>query len=484
MVSVPTQATLPRLIQGGMGVAISSWRLARAVASRGHLGVVSGTAIDRVVACRLQEGDTDGSVRQAATAFPDQSLATRVLLRWFNPGGLSSPGAYKPLPMFSVSPPKALLELATFASFCEVWLAKHKASGPVGINLLEKIQAPTLPILYGALLAGVDTVLMGAGIPRDIPALMDQLCQHEACSLRLNVENGEATEIPFDPSFVQTDLATIERPQFLAIISSHVLAMSLARSGGVDGFIVEGPIAGGHNAGPRGWKHESLQDPVYGPKDEVDLNRIRSLGLPFWLAGGQDSPDSLTQAQALGAVGIQVGTAFAFCSDSGMHDSVRRPAIAAALADSVETRTEGRGSPTGYPFKTLNLSGTEGGRDPSLRERQSCTHGYLRTAYQKADGSVGWRCAAEPVEDYVRKGGDAADCEGRRCLCNGLLATAGHPHAMKNGGIELPLITSGMIRDLPRFLKGKDDYDANDVIDHLCPTSQLDLAESAATTSC
>ncbi|EDY80827.1 hypothetical protein VDG1235_444 [Verrucomicrobiia bacterium DG1235] len=452
-----------------MGIAISSWRLARAVASRGHLGVVSGTAIDRVVACRLQEGDADGSIREAAEAFPDQSLATRVLQRWFKPDGLKNPGSYKPVPMFSISPPKALLELATFSSFCEVWLAKQKAKGPIGINLLEKIQAPTLPILYGALLAGVDTVLMGAGIPRDIPGLMDQLCQHETCSLRLTVEDGPAADIPFDPSVVEADLPALNRPQFLAIISSHVLAMSLARSGGVDGFIVEGPIAGGHNAGPRGWKYESHQDPVYGPKDQVDLDRVKSLGLPFWLAGGKDDPDSLAQAQELGAVGIQVGTAFAFCSDSGMNDSIRRRAIAYAIAGEVETRTEGRGSPTGYPFKTLDLPGTEGGRDPAIRQRQACAHGYLRTAYQKEDGQVGWRCAAEPEADYVRKGGDPADCEGRRCLCNGLLATAGYPHAMRlGGGLELPLITSGMIRDLPRFLNGKDDYNANDIIDHLC----------------
>ncbi|MBK1878259.1 nitronate monooxygenase [Pelagicoccus mobilis] len=467
MVKDLTSSPLPALIQGGMGIAISSWRLARAVAKRGQLGVVSGTAIDRVVACRLQEGDKDGTIRQAAEHFPDKNLAARVLERWFKPDGLARPGAYKPVPMFSVSPPKALLELATFASFCEVWLAKHKASGPVGINLLEKIQAPTLPILYGALLAGVDAVLMGAGIPRDIPNLMDQLCRHETCALKLNVENGDDVQIPYDPSLVDTDCLELERPKFLAIVSSHVLAMSLARSGGVDGFIVEGPIAGGHNAGPRGWKVESGEDPVYGPKDEVNLERIRSLGLPFWLAGGKDAPTSIDEAKELGAEGIQVGTAFAFCSDSGMEKSVRRRAIAYALAEDVETRTEGRGSPTGYPFKTLNLSGTEGGRHPSERERQACNQGYLRTAYQKEDGSIGWRCAAEPEADYTRKGGASEDCVGRRCLCNGLLATAGHPYAMKTGGLEYPLITSGIMRDLPRFLRGKSDYSADDVMDEL-----------------
>ena len=35
-------APWPVIIQGGMGVGVSGWRLARAVAERGHLGVVSG----------------------------------------------------------------------------------------------------------------------------------------------------------------------------------------------------------------------------------------------------------------------------------------------------------------------------------------------------------------------------------------------------------------------------------------------------------
>lgn len=473
MSSNSPNAPLHRVIQGGMGIAISSWKLARTVAKRGHLGVVSGTAIDRVVACRLQEGDADGSIREAAQAFPDQSLATRVLSRWFNPEGLTQPGSYKPVPMFGISAPKSLLELTVFASFCEVWLAKRGATGPIGMNLLHKIQTPTLPVLYGALLAGVDTILMGAGIPREIPNLLDQLCRHETCAQRILVEDGPTAEIPFDPSIVEAQLESLKRPQFLAIVSSHVLAMSLARAGGVDGFVVESHIAGGHNAGPRGWKPESGETLEYGPKDEVDLARIRALGLPFWLAGGQITPESLAHAQAQGAAGIQIGTAFAFCSESGMESDLRRRAIAASQMKAASTQTEGRGSPTGYPFKTVDLIETEGGRSPSVRERQACTLGYLRTAYQKSDGSIGWRCPAEPEANYTLKGGNPTDCPGRRCLCNGLLATAGHPHAMRSGELELPLITSGTLSNIDRFLNGRDDYSANDVIDYVCPENPL-----------
>ncbi|MDG2168455.1 MAG: nitronate monooxygenase [Opitutales bacterium] len=458
---------LPILIQGGMGVSISSWKLARKVARRGHMGVVSGTAIERVMALRLQEGDEDGQIRRAFDAFPNRELANRIYKRWHNPDGLAEPGQYKGLTMYGVNPPQHFLELTVIAAFTEVWLAKEEKAGPIGINLLEKIQAPTLPVLYGALLAGVDYVLMGAGIPREIPGHMDQLCQHQSCSLRLNVDDGSTESIPFDPNVIGLNLPPLARPQFLAIISSHVLAMALARSGGVDGFIVEGHMAGGHNAPPRGWSSDSNDEPVYGPRDNPDLERVRKLGKPFWLGGAQNHSEALKEAQAAGAVGIQVGTAFAFCSDSGMDNNLRKRALSAALNGTTRTITEARGSPTGFPFKTLDLEDTEGGRPAEERKRQVCIHGCLRSAYRKEDGSIGWRCASELESTFLTKGGEEGELTDRRCVCNGLLATAGHPHAMKEGGVELPLITSGAYLDFERFLNEKDDYDADAVIDLL-----------------
>jgi len=47
---------VPRIIQGGMGIRISSWQLAREVSKKGELGVVSGTAIDTVFVRTLQNG--------------------------------------------------------------------------------------------------------------------------------------------------------------------------------------------------------------------------------------------------------------------------------------------------------------------------------------------------------------------------------------------------------------------------------------------
>ena len=54
-VTVSWAMVLPQIIQGGMGVGISNWQLAQAVSRRGQLGVVSGTALDQMLARRLQD---------------------------------------------------------------------------------------------------------------------------------------------------------------------------------------------------------------------------------------------------------------------------------------------------------------------------------------------------------------------------------------------------------------------------------------------
>ena len=84
-------ARLPRIIQGGMGVAVSNWKLARAVSKAGHLGVVSGTALDVVLVRRLQDGDPGGHVRRAMESFPMPEVVAYVMKRFFEPEGLQRP---------------------------------------------------------------------------------------------------------------------------------------------------------------------------------------------------------------------------------------------------------------------------------------------------------------------------------------------------------------------------------------------------------
>ncbi len=467
-------ATLPRIIQGGMGAGVSNWVLARAVACRGQLGVVSGTGLDSIFVRRLQDGDIGGHMRRAMEHFPIPAFAERMLERYYKPEGRVPGTPYRLIPLFRHRADAERNQLLVLANFVEVFLAKEGHDGVVGLNLLMKIQEPTLASLYGAMLAGVACVLMGAGIPREIPGALDRLAAHQPASLRYDVSGDrDGALLEFDPaSLWEDDAPQLARPQFLAIIASHALATMLARkaNGRVDGFVVEGPTAGGHNAPPRGKPVLNARgEPVYGERDVVDLEAMRGLGLPFWLAGGVGSPEGLVNAEASGAAGIQVGTLFAFCAESGLHDDYKRAVIAAACRGQVDVLTDPRASPTGFPFKVVDAEGL-----PTVngtRERV-CDLGYLREAYKREDGTIGHRCASEPVDQYVKKGGSLEETEGRRCLCNALLANIGLPMERKDGTVERPLLTSGDdLMILHRFLAGRDRYAAADVLDYLLGVS-------------
>lgn len=468
-------ASLPTIIQGGMGVGVSNWALARAVALQGQMGVVSGTALDSVIVRRLQDGDVGGHVRRAMAAFPVPSIAAEALRRYFRPEGRAPGEPYRMLPMYRQVVDRFRNQLTVLANFVEVYLAREGHEGAIGINFLTKIQLPTLASLYGAILAGVDYVLMGAGIPKEIPGVLDRLSNHERASLRLDVEgpaNDEPEEFCYDPGDLSLeDKFPLRRPSFLAIIASNSLATMLTRkaNGRVDGFVIEGPTAGGHNAPPRGkGTFNTRGEPIYGERDEVDLAKIAELGLPFWIAGGTGRPGALNSVRQAGGVGIQVGTLFAYCEESGLDEKYKASILEQCRTGEVDVYTDGVASPTGFPFKTVSVEGSVADPDTYASRKRICDLGYLRTAYRTPEGKIGYRCPAEPVEDYVRKGGAIEDTVGRRCLCNSLMSNIGHAQVRKDGSVEPPLVTSGDdLKNLGEFLQGRRSYTAAEAIAYL-----------------
>ncbi|MCJ7627287.1 MAG: nitronate monooxygenase, partial [Longimicrobiales bacterium] len=467
--------TLPLIIQGGMGVGVSGWPLARAVALQGQLGVVSGTALDNLFIRRLQDGDLGGHLRWAMEAFPFPAVATETFRRFFKPEGRTQGEPYALPPMYRQAGDGFRNRLTVLSNFVEVWLAKKGHDGPVGINFLTKVQMPTLSSLYGAMLAGVDFVLMGAGIPREIPGALDSLANHEPSSIRFDVQGskeGDDDRLYFDPKdFLDQALPPLHRPKFLPIIASNSLATMLARkaNGRVDGFIVEGPKAGGHNAPPRGEKQLNARgEPVYGQRDRVDLGKLRGLGLPFWVAGGTGHPGQIEEARREGAVGIQVGTIFAYCRESGLLEGLKRAVLDLCKRGEVDVVTADRASPTGFPFKTVELQTSLTCREIYENRQRVCDLGYLRIPFRKGNGTIGYRCPAEPVRTFLAKGGSEDETRGRQCLCNALLANVGHAQPRGEGIEEPPLLTSGDdLKNLREFLGGRDSYSARDVIDYL-----------------
>ena len=130
-------------------------------------------------------------------------------------------------------------------------------------------------------------------------------------------------------------------------------------NGVVNGFVIEAPTAGGHNAPPRGPLQLSVKgEPIYGERDVADLGAFRALGVPFWLAGSCAEPEQIAAALRGGAAGVQIGTAFAYCEESGLDRELRERVLAMSQAGTAEVFTDPVASPTGFPFKVLQMEDT------------------------------------------------------------------------------------------------------------------------------
>ncbi len=501
-----------RLIQGGMGVHVSNWRLASAVA-RARLGTaagtVSGTALDVVYVRLLQLGDPGGHARRAFHAF-DRRFGTvigqEILDRFYVEGGkapearfrsaplhivlAASGGRRLPLPGSTPAPvvlqlDEDLVELLIVTAFAEVWLAKEGHDGVVCINFLHKIELPLIYAMYGAMLAGVSGVIVGAGNPEGLPAICSRLAHHEAVTQAIPVlyrEAGEEFMLSFDPGRIaggKLTAAPLTRPAFLAIASLEDLVTALvgSESEAPDGFIIEHHTAGGHNANPVGpMRRDELGQPIYGEQDEPDLAIIRQSGRPFWLAGGYGSQPGLQKAVAAGACGIQAGSVFALCEESGMKAEYRA-AILSELKRGVDDAELVRTtllSPTGFSFKVVQLEGTLSEPDVYADRRRVCDLGLLQQIGLSKPDETGeralfQRCAAGPIDSYVDKRGLARNTEERHCLCNGLLACVGLGQVKEQHGElvhEPAIVTLGNRLDGVRRLSrnGQFHYWAGDVV--------------------
>ena len=221
-----------KLIQGGMAVYVSTWRLARSVAMERvgeTAGTVSGTALDVIYARLLQLGDPGGHVRRGLNAFDDTfgtDIGRKICDRYFIAGG-KPPSAH-----FEKRAPagrRALSGANTFpspggqATTLYAWIecGQHRnadccrvcrglaCEGRTSRQHLHQFpaqdRAPLIYTLYGAMLAGVDGVAVGAGNPEGLPAVCSQLANHEVVVRNLSVLYRDAAEevaLSFDPKQV------------------------------------------------------------------------------------------------------------------------------------------------------------------------------------------------------------------------------------------------------------------------------------------
>ena len=170
---------------------------------------------------------------------------------------------------------------------------------------------------------------------------------------------------------------------------------------------------------------------------------MAKVGLPFWLAGGQSTPEQVIAAQEFGAVGVQVGTIFSLSEESGLQTTLRLELLDHLASGNLIVRTDPFASPTGFPFKVATLPDTLSDEEVYEARPRLCDLGYLRVPYERSPGVVGYRCPSEPSHVFLRKGGEEEELSDRKCLCNALMSNVGLGQTRADGYTEPPLITLG-----------------------------------------
>jgi len=323
------------IVQGGMGVGVSLAPLAGAVAREGGLGVVSSACIDRLVSKRH---------------------GRRV-------------GTYD-------------------AMYEEVSLAKA-GGGAVGVNIMVALQRDYEASVRGALDAGVDVIISGAGLPLGLPAIQDP---------------REAALVPI-----------VSSARALELICRKWERLGYRP----DAVVLEGPLAGGHlgfkidQVGLEENRLERLLPPV---KETAQ----RHGGFPVIVAGGVYTHEDISGFLALGADGVQLGTRFLATEESGATAAYKAAVVAAGEEDIVVA--DDPGSPCGLPFRVIRQSAMY---QSALAHRRppKCDKGYV--LLKDAAGKF-TRCPAKESNEHYF------------CICNGLLSSAGY-----NGDREEPLYTVG-----------------------------------------
>lgn len=223
-----------------------------------------------------------------------------------------------------------------------------------------------------------------------------------------------------------------------------------------DGFVFEEFVGGGHSMPNRSGELTNTGEPKYGEKDAMDFEKLKRIldkneqingyRQPFWLAGGY--ANKLEEAKRFGAIGVQVGSLFEWCRQSGLSQNLKERGIDVIINETLDEIVDGRivyravfkdpkVSSSGFPFNVLQIPGTLSDESVYNARTRRCDLGYLAELYLD-NGHVRLRCPGERTEDYIRKGGKIEDTVGRGCLCNSLLTDIG----VGSPG-EMPLITSG-----------------------------------------
>jgi nitronate monooxygenase len=311
------------IIQGGMGIGVSLAPLASAVAKEGGVGIISSAALDRLVSRRKGK-----KVNSYEAAYEEVSLS--------------------------------------------------KASGGfTGINIMIALGRDYEASVRGALDAGADFIISGAGLPLGLPAIQP----------------------PKDTALIP-------------IVSSARAFELICKKWGKLGYrpdavVLEGPLAGGH----LGFKIDQI---------DLESNKLENLlppvldvakkygGIPVIVAGGIYTHADVIAFLKMGASGVQVGTRFLATEESSASPVYKQAVLDVSKKDIVIATDPG--SPCGLPFRVIRQSPMYQSSIKRLREPK-CNRGYV--LLKDAEGKFS-RCPAKESNEHCF------------CICNGLLSSAGY----------------------------------------------------------
>ena len=265
--------TLLPIVQGGMGVGVSAHRLAGSVAAAGGVGTISSVDLRR--------------------HHPDLMQRTRALG--------TGPAA------------KLAIDAANLEALeREIGGARRLAQGRglLAVNVMRAV-GEYAPSVTKALECGIDAVVVGAGLPLDLP----ELAQDHPRTLLIPILS--------DARGVQLLVRRWQRRQRLP-----------------DAIVIEHPrLAGGHLGAAR---IEELDDPRFEFKNVIPqtLAFLQSAGLerevPVIAAGGIRSHADIARLQAMGAAAVQLGTPFAVTEEGDADPAFKRVLAEASDSDLVE----------------------------------------------------------------------------------------------------------------------------------------------------
>ncbi len=355
------------IVQGGMGMDISTRNLAVAVAALGGIGHISDAMVPALVD---RDFGTRYSIERTQTHRENIGKIDKSSVQW-DLGDLR----------------------AAQTQHVEAAMAEKKGDGAIFINCMEKQTmnngAETLRVrLNAALDAGIDGITLSAGLHMGTFGLIADNARFRDAALGIIVSSKRALNL-----FLKRAARLERMPDYI---------------------IVEGPLAGGHLGFGEDWRDYDLATIT---QEVIDFLAEKQLDIPVIPAGGVFTGSDGVDFLERGAAAVQVATRFTITKEAGLPYDVKQKYLAANEED-VEVNST---SPTGYLMRMLKNSPAIG-----ANVRPGCeTYGYLLTD----QGTCGYVDAYEAASQAAG-GGVPETVPDKTCLCtmmrNFKVYTCGH----------------------------------------------------------